>query len=83
MVQWGSKDEFQEPEMRERAKKALVQYVKRFEERNPHLRLIGAYIHMDDASTYLPRDYVPLAYGYCRGLWTRYLLTRHRKNMGR
>ena len=43
VVQWGSKEDFQKPETRERAKEALVQYVKGFEERNPNLKLIGAY----------------------------------------
>lgn len=82
VVQWGSKDDFQEPEMRERAKKALVQYVKSFEERNPNLRLIGAYIHMDEASPHLHLDYVPVAHGYSRGLSTRNSLDRAMKEMG-
>ena len=82
VVQWGSKDDFQEPEMRERAKKALVQYVKGFEERNPNLRLIGAYIHMDEASPHLHLDYVPVAHGYSRGLSTRNSLDRAMKEMG-
>ncbi|PBG45618.1 plasmid recombination protein, partial [Clostridioides difficile] len=62
--------------------KALVQYVKSFEERNPTLRLIGAYIHMDDASPHLLLDYVPVAHGYCRGLLTRTYLDRSMKDMG-
>lgn len=82
VVQWGSKDDFQEPEMRERAKKALVQYVKSFEERNPNLRLIGAYIHMDEVSPHLHLDYVPVAHGYSRGLSTRNSLDRAMKEMG-
>ena len=82
VVQWGSKDDFQEPEMREKAKKALVQYVKSFEERNPNLRLIGAYIHMDEASPHLHLDYVPVAHGYSRGLSTRNSLDRAMKEMG-
>ncbi len=50
VVQWGKKEDFQKPETRERAKEALVKYVEGFEERNPNLKLIGAYIHMDEAS---------------------------------
>lgn len=68
--------------MRERAKKALVQYVKSFEERNPNLRIIGAYIHMDEASPHLHLDYVPVAHGYSRGLSTRNSLDRAMKEMG-
>ena len=82
VVQWGSKEDFQKPEMRERAKEALVQYVKGFEERNPNLRLIGAYIHMDEASPHLHLDYVPVAHGYSRGLSTRNSLDRAMKEMG-
>ena len=82
VVQWGSKEDFQKPEMRERAKEALVQYVKGFEERNPNLRLIGAYIHMDEVSPHLHLDYVPVAHGYSRGLSTRNSLDRAMKEMG-
>ena len=82
VVQWGSKEDFQKPEMRERAKEALVQYVKGFEERNPNLKLIGAYIHMDEASPHLHLDYVPVATGYSRGLETRNSLDKAMKQMG-
>lgn len=82
VVQWGSKDDFKSPEMREKAKEALLQYVKGFEERNPNLKLIGAYIHMDEASPHLHLDYVPVAHGYSRGLSTRNSLDRAMKEMG-
>lgn len=82
VVQWGSKDDFQNPQTRERAKEALVKYVEGFEERNPNLKLIGAYIHMDEASPHLHLDYVPVAHGYNRGLSTRNSLDRAMKEMG-
>ena len=82
VVQWGSKDDFKSPETRERAKEALVKYVEGFEERNPNLKLIGAYIHMDEASPHLHLDYVPVAHGYSRGLSTRNSLDRAMKEMG-
>lgn len=82
VVQWGSKDDFQNPQTRERAKEALVKYVEGFEERNPNLKLIGAYIHMDKASPHLHLDYVPVAHGYSRGLSTRNSLDRAMKEMG-
>lgn len=82
VVQWGSKDDFQNPQMRERAKEALVKYVEGFEERNPNLKLIGAYIHMDEASPHLHLDYVPVANGYSRGLETRNSLDKAMKQMG-
>lgn len=82
VVQWGSKDDFQDPQTRERAKEALVKYVEGFEERNPNLKLIGAYIHMDEASPHLHLDYVPVANGYSRGLETRNSLDKAMKQMG-
>lgn len=82
VVQWGSKDDFQNPQTRERAKEALVKYVEGFEERNPNLKLVGAYIHMDEASPHLHLDYVPVAHGYSRGLSTRNSLDRAMKEMG-
>ena len=82
VVQWGSKDDFQNPQTRERAKEALVKYVEGFEERNPNLKLIGAYIHMDEASPHLHLDYVPVANGYSRGLETRNSLDKTMKQMG-
>lgn len=82
VVQWGSKDDFQNPQTRERAKEALVEYVEGFEERNPNLKLIGAYIHMDEASPHLHLDYVPVANGYSRGLETRNSLDKAMKQMG-
>ena len=82
VVQWGSKDDFQNPQTRERAKEALVKYVEGFEKRNPNLKLIGAYIHMDEASPHLHLDYVPVAHGYSRGLSTRNSLDRAMKEMG-
>lgn len=82
VVQWGSKDDFQNPQTRERAKEALVKYVEGFEERNPNLKLIGAYIHMDEASPHLHLDYIPVAQGYTRGLETRNSLDKAMKQMG-
>ena len=82
VVQWGSKDDFQNPQTRGRAKEALVKYAEGFEERNPNLKLIGAYIHMDEASPHLHLDYVPVANGYSRGLETRNSLDKAMKQMG-
>ena len=59
-----------------------MKYVEGFEERNPNLKLIGAYIHMDEASPHLHLDYVPVATGYSRGLETRNSLDKAMKQMG-
>lgn len=82
VVQWGGKEDFQKPETRERAKEALVRYASTFEQRNPNLKLIGAYIHMDEASPHLHLDYVPVATGYSRGLEKRNSLDKAMKQMG-
>lgn len=82
VVQWGSKEDFTSQEMREKAKEALVQYVEGFEQRNPCLKLIGAYIHMDEASPHLHLDYIPVATGYSRGLEKRNSLDKAMKQMG-
>lgn len=83
VVQWGSKEDFQNsPETRQKAKEALMEYVRTFEQRNPNLKLVGAYIHMDEASPHLHLDYVPVAHGYSRGLETRNSLDKAMKQMG-
>lgn len=83
VIQWGAKDDFlNAPETRLKARDALVTYVEGFEERNPNLKLIGAYIHLDEASPHLHLDYIPVARGYSRGLEIRNSLDRAMKQMG-
>lgn len=82
VVQWGSKDDFTDEKTRQNAKKCLIEYVKGFQERNPNLKLIGAYIHMDEASPHLHLDYIPFAHGYKRGLSVRNSLDKAMKEMG-
>ena len=83
VVQWGSMKDFADnPDLKAIAKEALVMYVEGFEDRNPNLKLIGAYIHMDEASPHLHLDYVPIAHGYSRGLESRNSLDKAMKQMG-
>ena len=83
VVQWGRKEDFQQnPEAREKAKEALVKYAAGFEKRNKNLKIIGAYIHMDEASPHLHLDYIPVATGYSIGMKTRNSLDRAIKQMG-
>lgn len=82
VVQWGSKDDFTNEKTRQTAKKCLIEYVNGFEERNPNLKLIGAYVHMDEASPHLHLDYIPFAHGYKRGLSVRNSLDKAMKEMG-
>lgn len=83
VLQWGTKEDFSEhPELCEVVSKALQEYVNTFEERNPNLKLIGAYIHLDEASPHLHFDYVPIAHGYKNGLSARNSLDKAMKEMG-
>lgn len=82
VVQWGSVSDFTDEKTRETAKKCLIEYVNGFEERNPNLKLIGAYIHMDEASPHLHLDYIPVATGYKRGLSVRNSFSKALHEMG-
>lgn len=83
VVQWGKMADYLEhPEYRQVAKECLLEYLEGFEERNPNLEIIGAYIHMDEASPHLHLDYIPVATGYSRGLKKRNGLTKALENMG-
>lgn len=57
----------------EQGKAIMQEYVKGWAERNPHLRLIGAYYHADEpaAQPHVHIDYVPVATGYKRGLYAQ------------
>lgn len=83
VLQWGTKEDFEKnPELREVAKQCLIEYVSDFAKENPQLKVIGAYIHMDEASPHLHIDYIPVAIGYKRGMSTRNSLDKALKQMG-
>lgn len=82
VIQWGSKEDFIDKNIREKAKESLLEYANSFEERNPNLKLIGSYIHMDEASPHLHIDYIPVATGYSRGMACRNSLDKAMKEMG-
>lgn len=83
VLQWGRMEDFRaEPQLRENAKECLVEYARTFEARNPNLKLIGAYVHMDEASPHLHLDYIPVAKGYKTGLQARNSLDKAMKQMG-
>lgn len=64
------------------AAEILDQYAKTFEERNPNLKLFNAVLHMDEATSHLHLDYIPVAHEYKSGLKTRNSLTKAFKEMG-
>lgn len=82
VLQWGKQEDFKEnPALREVAKDCLVEYIEGFEERNPGLELIGAYIHMDEASPHMHFDYIPVSEGYKTGIQKRNSLDRAMRNL--
>lgn len=90
VLQWGKMEDFERnPELREVAKECLIEYIHgsqidgipSFAERNLELELIGAYIHMDEASPHMHFDYIPVASGYTQGLLKRNGLDRAMKSL--
>lgn len=82
VLQWGKQEDFMEhPEWRDIAKECLLEYIDGFEDRNPGLELIGAYIHMDEASPHMHFDYIPVAEGYKTGVQKRNSLDRAMRNL--
>ena len=65
------KDMNAESENGELAKQILDEYMQTFQERNPHLRVFSAHLHMDEATPHLHIDFVPFTTGSKRGLDTR------------
>lgn len=83
VIQWGRKEDFEKsPELREVARTCLLEYLKGFQKRNPQLALLGAYVHMDEASPHVHLDYIPLATGYKNGMSIRNSLDKCMRQMG-
>ena len=55
----------------ELAAKVLDEYMGKFQERNPTLKVFSAHLHMDEATPHLHIDFVPFTTGSKRGLDTR------------
>lgn len=68
----------------ETKKAILSDFVNSWQERNPNLEMIGAYFHADEphADLHVHIDYVPVAYGYKRGLDTQAGLVKALEEMG-
>lgn len=62
--------------------KILEQYVEDFKERNPHLHLFNAVLHMDERTPHLHLDYIPVAEGYKKGMNVRNSLDKALKQQG-
>jgi len=53
------------------ATKVLDEFMCRFQERNPNLKVFSAHLHMDEATPHLHVDFIPFTTGSKRGLDTR------------
>ena len=64
------------------AQRILDEYYQGFQERNPHLKVFSAHLHMDEATPHLHIDFVPFTTGSKRGLDTRVSLKQALANQG-
>lgn len=66
----------------DRAAAVLTEFAESFQERNPHLRVFNAVMHMDEATPHIHIDFVPVATGQSRGLQTRVSMKQALKQQG-
>ena len=72
IFQVGNKDDMgAASENGELAKEILDKFYHSFMERNPHLHVYSAHLHMDEATPHLHIDFIPFTTGSKRGLSTR------------
>ena len=84
IVQIGNKDDMGVlTENGKLAKELLNEYMQGFQERNPTLRVFGAFLHMDEATPHLHIDFVPYVSGWKgKGLDTKVSLKQALKALG-
>ena len=83
IVQVGNKDDMSSTGANaELAKTVLDEYFKGFQERNPHLKVFSAHLHMDEATPHLHIDFVPFTTGSKRGMETRVSLKKALEQQG-
>ena len=66
----------------DRAAAVLKEFAESFQERNPHLRVFNAVLHMDEATPHIHIDFVPVATEQARGLQTRVSMKQALKQQG-
>ncbi|MBQ3417587.1 MAG: plasmid recombination protein [Ruminococcus sp.] len=83
IVQVGNKDDMSSTgEYAELAKTVLDEYFRGFQERNPHLKVFSAHLHMDEATPHLHIDFVPFTTVSKRGMETRVSLKKALEQQG-
>lgn len=67
----------------ETQKEILKEYFENWKERNPNLYICGAYFHADEqGEPHLHIDYIPVGYGYKRGMQVQSSLSKALQNQG-
>lgn len=61
---------------------ALTKFINGWEERNPNLKLVGAYMHNDEGTSHLHIDYIPVSYDNTRGMKVQNSLAGALKQQG-
>ncbi len=64
------------------ATKALTDFIKGFQQRNPHIRVFNAVIHLDEETPHVHINFVPFATNQTRGLSTRNSLSKALEQQG-
>lgn len=64
------------------ATKVLTDFVNGFQERNPHIRVFNAVIHLDEETPHVHIDFVPFATEQKRGMSTRNSLSKSLEQQG-
>ena len=64
------------------ARAILDKFMRSFQERNPHLHVFSAHLHMDEATPHLHIDFIPYTTGSKRGLSTRVSLKQALADQG-
>lgn len=83
IFQIGNKDDMGAAgENAELAKTILDKFYRSFLERNPHLHVFSAHLHMDEATPHLHIDFIPFTTGSKRGLSTRVSLKQALADQG-
>ncbi|WP_373118668.1 plasmid recombination protein [Holdemania massiliensis] len=83
IFQVGNKDDMAAAsENGELAKEILDKFYHSFLERNPHLHVYSAHLHMDEATPHLHIDFIPFTTGSKRGLSTRVSLKQALADQG-
>ncbi len=77
IIQIGNRDDTaSDSNIGERARDALDEYFKGFQERNPNMYVFSAHMHLDEATPHIHIDFVPFITGSKRGLDTRVSLKK-------